>query len=60
VLNLSDKVKILYLLKVGMSLSEGGQYYGKNESSLHSIEYTEHEIRSVFWCTVLIYTIIIL
>jgi hypothetical protein len=35
VLSLSGKVKILDLLKSGMSLVEAVQHYGKNESSIN-------------------------
>jgi hypothetical protein len=49
VLNLSEKLKILHLLKGGMSLVEAGKQYGKNESSIHSIQDKEHEIRCSFW-----------
>jgi hypothetical protein len=49
VLNLSDKVKILDLLKGSLSLVEVLWYYGKNESSICSSQDKEHEIRSSFW-----------
>jgi hypothetical protein len=35
VLHLSDTVKILDLIEVGMSLEEVGQHYGKDEVSIH-------------------------
>jgi hypothetical protein len=37
VLNLSDKVKNLDLLKSGMSLAEVEQCYGKKESNFYSV-----------------------
>jgi hypothetical protein len=46
ILNLSDRVKISYLLKGSMSLVEVGLHYGKKESSIHSIQNKGHEIRS--------------
>jgi hypothetical protein len=49
VLNLSDKVKILDLLKGGMPLAEVGWCHKKSESSICSIPDKEHEIRSNFW-----------
>jgi hypothetical protein len=38
-------VKVLDLLKGGMSLAQVGWCYGKNESIIHSIQYKKHEIR---------------
>jgi hypothetical protein len=37
VLNLNDKIQILYFWKGNQSLVEVGWCYGKNESSSHSI-----------------------
>jgi hypothetical protein len=50
VLNLSNKVKILDLLKGSTSLAEVGQHYRKNESSICKCSRKkEHEIRRSFW-----------
>ncbi|XP_062887396.1 general transcription factor II-I repeat domain-containing protein 2A-like isoform X1 [Mobula hypostoma] len=45
VLSLAEKIKILDLLKSGMSLSEVGRKVGKNESSIRTIKQKEAEIR---------------
>jgi hypothetical protein len=49
VLNLSDEIKILCLLKGGISLAKVGRHYRKNEASIHRIQDKECEIRSSFW-----------
>jgi hypothetical protein len=41
-------LKILDLLKGGLSLMEVGWHYGKNESSIGGIQGKEYEIRSSF------------
>lgn len=46
VLSLSEKVKILDLLKEGVSVAEVGRRYGKNESSIRTIRNKSREIRS--------------
>jgi hypothetical protein len=43
ILNLSDKMKILDLLKGGMSLVGAAQHFGKNKSSLCSMQHKDHE-----------------
>jgi hypothetical protein len=48
VLNLNDEVKILHLLKGGMSLAEVQWCYGKNELSICSIQDKEYGIRPSF------------
>jgi hypothetical protein len=48
VLNLSNKVRILDLLKSSVSFIVVGWHYGKNESSSHSIQDKECEISSSF------------
>jgi hypothetical protein len=48
VLNLSDKVNFLDLLKDNMSLGEVRLCYGENESNICRVRDKEHEIRSIF------------
>jgi transposase-like protein/uncharacterized protein CbrC (UPF0167 family) len=45
VLSLDEKIKILHLLKSGMSVAEVGRKFGKNESSIRTIKQKEAEIR---------------
>ncbi|XP_072909805.1 general transcription factor II-I repeat domain-containing protein 2A-like isoform X2 [Hemitrygon akajei] len=45
VLSLAEKIKILDLLKSGMSFSEVGRRVGKNESSIRTMKQKEAEIR---------------
>lgn len=46
VLSLSKKIEILDLLQTGMSASEVGRKFGKNESSIRTIKQKEAEIRA--------------
>jgi hypothetical protein len=48
VFNQSDKVTILNLLNDDMPRADTGWHHGKNDSSIHSIEDKELEVKSSF------------
>jgi hypothetical protein len=43
-LNICDKVKMYNLWGGGISLAQVGQSCGKNQTSVHKIQHTQHKI----------------